>query len=1286
MMLRGKNTLTAALNLQPGEGKVVGWMFLHSLLIGFTVVFLATSASTLFLTVFDAVHLSYMYIGIAVVGSIVGYLYSTLQKRISAESLLKLNVGVVFFSLLLLSFPHILRSNVIIVVLYIWWNIVVVLLNLEFWGLAGMLFTIRQGKRLFGIIGSGEVAASVIGGLLVSLLVESVGITNLLFISAASSGLTLLVLFYILKAFGKQLGSSRERKEEEVGSRTDIKALLKNRYVLLIVLYSALSTFAFYFVDNLFYDRANAQYPDEIQLAAFFGDFFAVTGFALLISRLAIGDRLISRYGMRTGLLVHPLFVLLAVASCGTVGILYGLIPLFFWLATSTKLADELCSESISRSTFLLLYQPLHSEKRLQAQMLVESVVEPIAAGLVGVLILAMRSGLGLGPMALVFGLFLILLAWIVVVMRIQYEYRRAISKALQKRTLYGMTLAPDESSSIEALLRGVQSNDASEVLYALHMLEQVEHPHVHSILLDLLSHASDDVRREVLLRIEQLELSDARQKVAERIGQEQVPAIKGIALRIYAALCRAEAVETIAPYVTHPDEEVRQGAAIGLLRNGGIEGVLLAGTDLLKHAASHNPKDRIYAAQVLGAVGITDFYAPLIRLLRDPSDDVRKQALIAAGKLNTPTLWPHVAEHLSTPAIRPTAIATLVAGGESVLPTLENVFNKEHQLRAVQSRIIRIYGQIGGKKVIDLLRSKLHLTIREVHSQVLLALSRCGYRAKGPQVAELHRCLREEVGEAAWILGALKNLEGEHPQLADSSLSFLPGSPDLGRHADALSLVRAALETLFDAGRHRVLLMLSFLYEARSVLRARENFTCASPQRRAYAIEIIDNLIDQKLKAIVLPVLDEISLDERVQRLHRIFPQPSRELSEALLNIAEWGAHWRKPWLQACAIFALAQETQSKDFSAIHAAITAPDSLVRETGTWALHHLDSKGFKASVAQLLSDSNPHIVQLASELSSSLDDENILLTIDKVNYLKRTAIFSETASEVLADVAILLDQVEIEDGNTFIHQGDLGDCMYIIVEGKVGVVCGSSEVASLEAGEIVGEFSILDSEPRSASVIARGHVQLLRLDQAPFLEIMNDRSEIARGIVQVLWTRLRGRMEQNQQDYDPHELSGAEGQGGTHHDHHPSMLGVEKMFLVEHIELFLHASHESFHQIASAFVDVTLAPGEKLFKRGDIDNCLYLMTSGALRLDDEQQTIGYMMDHAVLGELSVLGTEPRTVTITAVEETHLLRLEREHLFTLMADHPELTRDIIRVLCRRIRAGLEPEIHKDAQALS
>jgi AAA family ATP:ADP antiporter len=896
MSVRGKNTFATALNLQSGEGTIVGWMFLHSLLVGFTVVFLATSASTLFLTVFDAVHLSYMYIGIAVIGSIVGYLYSRLQERISAESLLKVNVTVVFLSLLLLPFPLMLRSSAIIVVLYIWWNIVVVLLNLEFWGLAGMLFTIRQGKRLFGIIGSGEVAASVVGGVLVSSLVESVGITNLLFVSAASSGLAMLVLLHILRAFGKDLGASGERKEETSEKRPDIKALLKNRYVLLILLYSTLSTFAFFFVDNLFYDRANAQYSDETQLASFFGDFFAVTGFALLISRLAIGDRLISRFGMRVGLLVHPLFVLLGAASFGTIGILYGLIPLFFWMSTSTKLIDELCGESISRSTFLLLYQPFHSEQRIHVQMLVESVLEPIAAGLVGVLILVMRGWLEFGPMALVYGLFLILLAWITVVLRLQFEYRRALSKALQKRTLYGMALSLYESSSIEVLLRGVQSRDAGEVLYSLNMLEQIEHPAVHTILLSLLSHPSSDVRSEVLLRIEQLEFSDARLGVAERIEQEQVPAIRGIALRTYAALCRSEAVEIIAPYMSHADEQVRQGAAIGLLRNGGIEGVLIAGTDLLKHAASRNPKDRIYSAQVLGAVGISDFYTPLVKLLQDPSDDVRKQALIAAGKLTNPKLWPHVARHLASPAIRSSAVAALVAGGESVLPTLEQLFNEEHQTRAVQSRIIRMYAQIGGKKVIDLLRSKLHVCVREVNSQVLLALSRCGYRARGPQVGEIHQCLREEVQEAAWILGSLKTLEGGDPDVGESCLSFLPSSKDLGGHAAALSLVRSALETLFDASRHRVLLMLSFLYEARSVLRVRENFTHSSPERRAYAIEMIDNLIEHKLKPVVMPVLDDIPLDERIRRLHPIFPQPRREMSDALRNIAEWGARWRKP------------------------------------------------------------------------------------------------------------------------------------------------------------------------------------------------------------------------------------------------------------------------------------------------------------------------------------------------------------------------------------------------------
>ena len=58
-----------------------------------------------------------------------------------------------------------------------------------------------------------------------------------------------------------------------------------------------------------------------------------------------------------------------------------------------------------------------------------------------------------------------------------------------------------------------------------------------------------------------------------------------------------------------------RKGTMTGLLRGGGIEGVLVAGQRLLQLINSSNPTDRVFAAKTLQQVGIASFYSPLIAL-----------------------------------------------------------------------------------------------------------------------------------------------------------------------------------------------------------------------------------------------------------------------------------------------------------------------------------------------------------------------------------------------------------------------------------------------------------------------------------------------------------------------------------------------------------------------------------------------------------------------------------------------------------------------------------------------
>lgn len=133
---------------------------------------------------------------------------------------------------------------------------------------------------------------------------------------------------------------------------------------------------------------------------------------------------------------------------------------------------------------------------------------------------------------------------------------------------------------------------------------------------------------------------------------------------------------------------------------------------------------------------------------------------------------------------------------------------------------------------------------------------------------------------------------------------------------------------------------------------------------------------------------------------------------------------------------------------------------------------------------------------------------MLLTIERVALLKSVEIFADTPDHVLASVARIIEEVELAPGETFIQEGEEGDCMYLVINGRVRVHSGERTILVIGPGETVGEFAILDPEPRSASVTAEESTLLFRIDKAPFDEVMADRPEIAQGIIRELVRRLR----------------------------------------------------------------------------------------------------------------------------------------------------------------------------------
>jgi CRP-like cAMP-binding protein len=89
----------------------------------------------------------------------------------------------------------------------------------------------------------------------------------------------------------------------------------------------------------------------------------------------------------------------------------------------------------------------------------------------------------------------------------------------------------------------------------------------------------------------------------------------------------------------------------------------------------------------------------------------------------------------------------------------------------------------------------------------------------------------------------------------------------------------------------------------------------------------------------------------------------------------------------------------------------------------------------------------------------------------------------------------------------------GDCMYLIVSGRLKAHDGDHLLNYLEEGDVFGEMAVLDPEPRLASITAVEDAYLLRLDQEqPFYELMDDHLEVARGVIHVLSGHLRNRVQ------------------------------------------------------------------------------------------------------------------------------------------------------------------------------
>lgn len=109
-------------------------------------------------------------------------------------------------------------------------------------------------------------------------------------------------------------------------------------------------------------------------------------------------------------------------------------------------------------------------------------------------------------------------------------------------------------------------------------------------------------------------------------------------------------------------------------------------------------------------------------------------------------------------------------------------------------------------------------------------------------------------------------------------------------------------------------------------------------------------------------------------------------------------------------------------------------------------------------------------------------------------LRGVGFFAGFADDQLHRVAELADRVDAEPGGELIGQGRPGVEAFVILEGRAGVFIGGSQVNELGPGEIVGEMSLIDHNPRTADVRALTAMKLLSFDSKRFRRLLDEMPE------------------------------------------------------------------------------------------------------------------------------------------------------------------------------------------------
>jgi ATP:ADP antiporter, AAA family len=912
--MKPTSLLLRILNVRTNEWKLVKVLFLMEFFQGAAIAFFFTSAFAMFLDKFDIAEFPKVFIYSAFLLWFAGFIYSKLEARFTITALAK---GVtIFMALSFLVFRFALNSMPpgFLFLMIAWFNLLYLLNNLEFWGITSLLFDVRQSKRLFGLISSGDIPAKFVGYTMALLLVSYIGTANLLWVGFFCM-LASLPCLIIIERLG--LLGSHEHHHDVKQAAYPITHLVKNfsANVLIrrIAIMTVIASATFIIVNFAFYAKVKGALHSDVALAQFIAFFFATVRILALIIKVIFTGRLINRLGIIKSLLITPVLLILLVSIVLISDRIIQPRSLSIYLFGAMAIFVDILRSSINTPVFLTLMQPLSTHERLRAHTITKGIMDPFASLLTGILLIViLKFDPGKHLDSLNYVLMALGVAWIIGIYRIHQQYLKTLLKTIGNRFFYNTEFSVNDASTVswmkEKLSQGTES-EASNVLKLL-----ASHPNMfhNEIVVAALENPSERIRTEAIRLIQHKNVSRLSDKLREMLITAADPVLKA---EIITALSRVNIREDeILPYMANEDSTIQRAAIVGILTYGDRQHKLDARNFLVSLLHSGDPEARRRGAVILQDQKDGSFKNEIQNLMDDPDGKVQREAFIAAGLNSDDDLLRLLLDRFSSN--EKMVMDSLNVSGENALPILEDfIINRKGTYRQTE-KLIRLLGRIGGKRsqkvLLDLtsrLPGFLHIIIKTLYLS--------NYKAQDEQLYFFETQSRICLSNCARILYMQQLL--------------LP-------YQHKYHLLSHSLELELAGLRDTLLYIFAISYDREKIKDVRSAFKSEQKEAIANAMEIIEMTVKKDIAYHFNLIFETADIAHKTYALRKLYPSSFFTTIENILSSILGTDEFKyNNWTKACSIYTSKKQHHSINHNLISRYIGAEHPLLSELAQYAV-------------------------------------------------------------------------------------------------------------------------------------------------------------------------------------------------------------------------------------------------------------------------------------------------------------------------------------------------------------